>query len=161
MAPAVRQSCAGATVRFHEETAYYFEWSCDLGDSYVSRYGPVALILFLVAAPLAIWGVTSGGSDQRRGLVVERSSGLRGEPELLISIDAENVRGTRDDDAVQLRCVDGNGKMVVSGTHPWPFAPEPGYDLPHTHQPVPQEKLAQARRCRLLGTNKKLEAGVL
>lgn len=86
--------------------------------------------------------------------------GFRNEPELLISIADRNVTSKRRDAAVRLRCVDAAGKLVLSGTHPWPFVAEAGYDLPHTHQAAAPDKLEQVRRGRLLGTNKRLEAEV-
>ena len=128
-----------------------------------ARAGPVVLVVLLVVTPLAIWAATSGGGDDAapQGLIVERAmGGFRTEPELLISIADRSVAATRRDAMVRLRCVDATGKVVVSGTHPWPFVVEAGYDLPHTHQPAAPDELERVRRCRLLGTSKRLEAEV-
>ena len=133
-----------------------------MGGVDLHRYGPVALVASLVIAPLAIWAATSGsgGDPGRQGLILERSLGTRGESELLISIDADDVRATRRSSTVGLRCVDAAGGVVMRGTIPWPFAQESAYDLPHAHQPAPQDDLDRLRTCALLGTDKRLEAEV-
>jgi hypothetical protein len=118
------------------------------------------VILVLVAAPLAIWAATSGGSDdEKRGLIVERMVGLNGEPELVLSL-AGDLDVTSGASNVRVECTDANGRLIVKGTQPWPFVDEPGYPYPHVHQPGPLEKVEGARRCRVLGTNKRLEAAV-
>jgi hypothetical protein len=126
----------------------------------VRRYAPVAVILLLVAAPLAIWAATSGGSDEeQKGLIVERSVGLNGEPELVISI-AGDVQVTSGASNVRVECTDANGTVIVKGTQPWPFIEEPGYPYAHVHQTDSPEKIEGARRCRVLGTDERLEAKV-
>src|SRR5688572_2421324 len=126
------------------------------------RYGPLLLIVFLVVTPLAIWAATSSGgsSDSEDPLIVERSVGLSGEPELILSIGADDVQATGSRDTVRVQCEDGAGKVIINSTQPWPFLTEAGYDFPHAHQAAPADKVEQTRRCRVLGTNKRLEAEV-
>jgi hypothetical protein len=126
----------------------------------VRRYAPVVVILVLVAAPLAIWAATSGGSDdERQGLIVERMLGLTGEPELVLSI-AGNAPETAGASTVEVVCTDVNGRSILKATQPWPFVEETGYPYPHVHQTASKEEVESARRCRVLGTNKRLEAPV-
>ncbi len=125
------------------------------------RYGPVLLIVFLVVTPLALWAATSGGSGNggKGKFYVERSVGLTGAPELLVTIDDPEVEVTSGRATVDIKCTDGSGKVIVEGTQPWPFPPEVGFP-PHAHQQAPVDKVEQARRCTVTGTNKKLEADV-
>ena len=127
----------------------------------LKRYGPVLLIVFLVVTPLAIWAATSGGSKSGGGdkFFVERSVGLTGEPELLLTIDDPEVQVAGNRASVEVRCTDATGKVIVKSTQPWPFPPEQGY-APHAHQPAPADKVEQARTCEVLGTNKTLKADV-
>ena len=124
------------------------------------RYAPLLLIAFLVITPLAIWAATSGGSGGGgKTFYVERSVGLGGEPELLVTVDDPDVTVTNGKDTVEVECSDAAGKPIVKGTQPWPFPPEDGY-APHAHVAASPDEVEQARRCRVLGTNKKLEADV-
>jgi hypothetical protein len=124
------------------------------------RYAPVVVILVLVAAPLAVWAATSGGSDEeKQGLIAERSVGLTGEPELVLSIVGE-AQVTSGASSVRIECTDKDGKVIVKGTQPWPFVEEPGYPYAHVHQSDSPEKVEAARRCRVLGTDTRLEAKV-
>lgn len=124
------------------------------------RYGPVILIVFLVVTPLAIWAATSGGSGNgKQKFYVERSVGLTGAPELLITIDDPEVEITNGGDSVEVKCTDGRGKVIVDSKQPWPFPLEAGYP-PHAHQVASVDDVEQARRCSVSGTNKKLEAEV-
>jgi hypothetical protein len=127
----------------------------------LKRYGPVLLILFLVVTPLAIWAATSGGSgdDGGKKFYVERSVGLAGEPELTLTVNDPEVQVTTGRDNVKIMCTDATGKVIIEGKQPWPFPPEAGFG-PHAHQPAPADKVGQARRCAIIGTNKKLEAEV-
>jgi hypothetical protein len=126
------------------------------------RYGPVIVIVALVAVPLAVWAATSGGSDSeaKQGLLVERSVSLTGAPELVISIVGDGVEVTDAADSVRVECTDKDGNVIVKGTQPWPFIEEPGYPYAHAHQSGSPEKIQGARRCRVLGTNTRLEAPV-
>jgi hypothetical protein len=124
------------------------------------RYAPVVVILVLVAAPLAVWAATSGGSDEeKQGLIAERSVGLTGEPELVLSIVGE-AQVTSGASSVRIECTDKDGRVIVKGTQPWPFVEEPGYPYAHVHQSDSPEKIEGARRCRVLGTDTRLEAKV-
>jgi hypothetical protein len=125
------------------------------------RHTPVIVIVVLVVAPLAIWAGTSGGSgeDDKQGLIVERSVSTTGEPELILSI-AGDVNVTSGASSVTIECVDRDGKVLIKGTQPWPFIDEPGFPYPHAHQVDSPEKVEGARRCRVLGTEARLEAGV-
>lgn len=125
------------------------------------RHAPVIVIVLLVVAPLAIWAATSGGSedDEKQGLIVERGVSVTGEPELVVSI-AGDVKVTSGATSVTIECVDKNGKVLIKGTQPWPFIEEPGYPYAHVHQVDSPEKVEGARRCRVLGTDTKLESKV-
>ena len=127
----------------------------------LKRYGPVLLIVFLVVAPLAIWAATSGGSKSDGGdpFYVERAIGLRGEPELLLTVDDPDVEVEAGRTSVEVRCSDAAGKVIVKGTQPWPFPPEQGF-APHAHQPAPADKVDRTRSCEVVGTNKTLRADV-
>jgi hypothetical protein len=126
------------------------------------RYAPVIVIVLLVAGPLAIWAATSGGSggaSKKTGLIVERGVSFTGAPELIVSIngDAEVTTGAA---TVRIECMDKDGHVIIKSTQPWPFIEEPGYPYPHIHQGDSPEKVEGARRCRVIGTNKRLEAEV-
>jgi hypothetical protein len=125
------------------------------------RHAPVIVIVLLVVAPLAIWAATSGGSGNgdERGLIVERGVSVTGEPELVLSI-AGDVEVTGGASSVTIECLDKEGKALIKGTQPWPFIEEPGYPYAHVHQIDSPEKVEGARRCRVLGTNARLEAKV-
>jgi hypothetical protein len=125
------------------------------------RQAPVIVIALLVVAPLAIWAATSGGSgeDDKQGLIVERGVSTTGEPELILSI-AGNVEVTSGASSVTIECLDKDGKMLIKSTQPWPFIEEPGYPYPHAHQADSPEKVEGARRCRVLGTDTRLESEV-
>ena len=131
-------------------------------DFDLRRYGPVLLIVFLVVTPLAIWAATSGGSNDKDTdpLIVERAVGLAGEPELILSVGAEDVQVTSATNSVRVECEDATGKVIIKATQPWPFLTEAGYDYPHAHQAADADQVEQTRRCRVLDTNKKLEAEV-
>ena len=125
------------------------------------RHAPVIVIVLLAVAPLAIWAATSGGSGEndKQGLIVERGVSTTGEPELILSI-AGNVQVTSGATSVTVECLDKDGKVLVKGTQPWPFIEEPGYPYAHVHQVDSPEKVEGARRCRVLGTDTKLESAV-
>ena len=126
----------------------------------VRRYGPVIVILLLVAVPLAIWAAASGGSgEDEQGLIAERGVSLEGAPELVLSI-AGDVQVTGGASSVTVECTDKDGEVIIEGTQPWPFVEEPGYPYPHAHQTDSPEKVEGARRCRVLGTDTRLEAKV-
>ncbi len=124
------------------------------------RYAPLLLIALLVITPLAIWAATSGGSGNNgKKFYVERSVGLTGEPEILVTIDDPEVRVTTNGTTVEVECTDVEGNPIVKGTQAWPFPLEAGFP-PHAHVAATPQEVEQARRCRVIGTNKKLEAEV-
>ncbi len=131
-----------------------------MGSFDFRRHAPVLLIAALVITPLAIWAATSGGSGKKdKTFYVERSVGLTGEPELLVTIDDPkvDVSGTRT--TVEVRCTDATGKAIVQSTQLWPFPLEQGYP-PHAHVAASSDDVEQARRCSVTGTNKQLSANV-
>lgn len=119
------------------------------------------VIVVLVVAPLAIWAATSGGSgdDTRKGLIAERGVSLTGAPELILSISGP-VEVTSGATSVRVECTDNDGKVIIDSTQPWPFLEEAGYPYPHAHQGGSPEKIEGARRCRVLGTDTRLDAKV-
>jgi hypothetical protein len=124
------------------------------------RYAPVLLIAFLVITPLAIWAATSGGSGKdKKTFYVERSVGLTGAPELLVTIDDASVEVTSGASTVVVECTDARGKSIVKSDQGWPFPLEPGYP-PHAHVGASASDVEQARKCTVLGTNKRLVANV-
>lgn len=125
------------------------------------RYAPAIVIVVLVAAPLAIWAATSGGSGtgDEEGLIVERGLSLTGAPELVLSIAGPAVVRSGAS-SVRVECMDKDGNVIVQAEQPWPFIEETGYPYPHVHQGDDPEKIEGARRCRVLGTDKRLEAPV-
>jgi hypothetical protein len=125
------------------------------------RHAPVIVIVVLVAAPLAIWAATSGGSgsDKKQGLIAERSVSLTGAPEIILSI-AGNVQVKSGASTVKVKCTDADGNVIIDTTQPWPFIEEPGYPYAHVHQGGPPEKIEGARHCSVLGTDARLEADV-
>ena len=125
------------------------------------RYAPAIVIVVLVAAPLAIWAASSGGSSDgdKEGLIAERGVSLTGAPELVLSI-AGPAEVTSGASSVRVECTDKDGNVIVKAEQPWPFIEEPGFPYAHVHQGGDAEKIEGARRCRVLGTNKRLEAAV-
>jgi hypothetical protein len=126
------------------------------------RYAPVIVIVLLVAGPLAIWAATSGGSGggtKKTGLIVERGVSFTGAPELVVSINGE-AEVTTGADTVRIECTDKDGNVIIKTSQPWPFIDEPGYPYPHVHLGDSPEKVEGSRHCRVIGTDKRLEAAV-
>jgi hypothetical protein len=125
------------------------------------RHAPVIVIVLLVVGPLAIWAATSGGSGDgdRKGLLVERGVSLTGAPELILSI-AGDAQVTTGATSVRVKCENKDGQPIIETTQPWPFVDEPGYPYPHAHLGDKPEKVEGARRCRVLGTDTRLEGRV-
>ena len=126
-----------------------------------NRHAPLILLAALVITPLAIWAATSGGSggDEKGKFYIERSVGLNGEPELLVTVDDPSVEVTNGRDTVEVECTDGSDKSIVKSTQPWPFQIEQGFP-PHAHVAASEQEVQQARRCKVSGTNKPLAAEV-
>ena len=79
------------------------------------RYAPVILLVFLVVVPLAIWAATSGGSgsNKNKTFIAERSVGLTGAPELLLTINDPDVEVTNNRTTVKIECEDAKGNVIV------------------------------------------------
>jgi hypothetical protein len=123
---------------------------------------PKLLIAVLIAAPLIAWSASSGGDEP--DLIVERWTGLDGEPELLVSLgdeDLNTLQTTNGEKVVRMECVGREGEVVLDVERRWPFRMnEPGYNYPHAHQAASRDQVQQADQCRLRGTRVPLEADV-
>jgi hypothetical protein len=125
-------------------------------------YGPKALIVLIIAAPLVAW-TASSRDDGEKSLTVERWTALDGTPELLVSLGdkALNVLATTNGKrVVRVKCVDRDGRIVLDAKQKWPFIYERGYEYAHAHQKTSRQQLQRADRCRLQGTLVRLEAAV-
>jgi hypothetical protein len=126
----------------------------------VRRFAPLLLLAALVITPLAIWATTSGGSDDgKETFYVERSVGLTGEPELLVTVDDPSVELAPGRTSVEVECTNAEHKPIVKSTQAWPFPLEEGFP-PHAHVAASRDEVELARRCRVIGTNKSLVANV-
>lgn len=116
-------------------------------------------LLVLVLGGVAVIAL-AGGDDDGGDLKVERFV-VPGsaQPELLISVSRSlNVPQTsKEGSTVRLACSDGRGQRVLGGVIQWPFIEEPGYPLPHYHQPASDAELRRISVCRLTGTTKPLQ----
>ncbi len=76
------------------------------------------------------------------------------QPELLVSVDKDlNVADTAENGrTVGIVCTDAQGRRVIQARAEWPFLEEPGYPLPHAHQPASNQELTTIEECRLTGT---------
>jgi hypothetical protein len=123
---------------------------------------PITLTAVLIATPLALWTVSSGGEDDEETLIVERAAGVTGSPELIVYLEDENLntlRTTHGKKTVRVECLTRSGQVVLDAEQRWPFINnEPGFDAPHVHQEASREQVQEADRCRLRGTS--LEADV-
>lgn len=127
----------------------------------LSRFGPRALILVLIIAPLVVWTASAG--DEEDPLTVERTFDVDGEPELLVALGDEKLNTLAMTDgkrAVRVECVGRDGEVVVASAHRWPFVDDVGFDAPHAHQPGSRDDVERVDRCRLLGTREQFEAEV-
>jgi hypothetical protein len=128
----------------------------------LKRFGPKALIVLVIAAPMVAWTAASQ-SEKAEDLIVERWAGLDGTPELLVSLGdraLNSLATTKGKKAVRVKCVDRDGKLVLDGEHKWPFIWEKGFDYAHAHQKATRVELLKIDRCSLLGPQIRLEAGV-
>jgi hypothetical protein len=121
---------------------------------------PAAAVLALIVVPILIWATTSGGSDE--GLRVDEGVSLSGGPEIVVNVpkDKNTPDETNNSSNVKLVCVDASGDTVLATDQDWPFINEPGYPLPHQHQPVTPQQLQEIAKCRLEGTKTKLEGNL-
>jgi hypothetical protein len=117
---------------------------------------PAILIAAVIIVPVAIWAVASGGGggDELR---VEQYT-LDGQQEIVVGIPRKynNMAETGNKANVVLVCFDGGGRQVLETNQSWPFIEEPGYDLPHTHQPVSQDQLNAVAKCTVRGMKHEL-----
>jgi hypothetical protein len=123
---------------------------------------PMAFTAVIIAAPLLAWAASSGGDDDKP-LIVERSTSVDGAPEILVSLEDDELNSletTRGKRAIRVQCLADDGEVVVDGRQRWPFVEEPGFDAPHAHQPASREQLRRTERCRLQGTRARLEAEI-
>jgi hypothetical protein len=118
---------------------------------------PALAILALIVVPVLFWAATSGGSgDQLR---IDQGVNIYGSPEIVVNVPKKLNSPAEANNAktVTLTCVDGGGGTVLQTQQPWPFITEPGYPLPHIHQPVTPGQMQQIAKCRVQGTKTKLE----
>lgn len=128
----------------------------------MKRFGPKAVIVLVIAAPLVAWTAASQ-RETAEDLIVERWTALDGAPELLVSLGDKALNSlatTKGKRAVRVKCVDRGGKVVIDAEHKWPFVWERGFDYAHAHQPASRVQLLEIDRCSLLGPRIRLEAGV-
>ena len=92
-------------------------------------------------------------------LLVERGVSITGAQELILSINGD-AQVTTGATSVRVECDDKNGKAIIDTTQPWPFIDEPGYPYPHAHLADEPQNVEGARRCRVLGTDTRLEGKV-
>jgi hypothetical protein len=126
------------------------------------RFGPKAVIVLVIAAPLVAWTAASQ-RETAADLIVERWTALNGAPELLVSLGDKalnTLATTKGERVVRVTCVDRAGKVVIDGKHKWPFVWERGFDYAHAHQPATRVQLLEIDRCSLVGPQIRLEAGV-
>jgi hypothetical protein len=123
---------------------------------------PAGVIAAIIAVPLIVWTASSGGDDEK-SLIVERWTNDSGAPELIVSLGDEDLNAletTNGRRAVRLRCLGGDGQVVLEAKKRWPFIYEAGYDYPHVHQAASAEQVQRADRCRIQGTRVALQADV-
>jgi hypothetical protein len=125
------------------------------------------LAMLIVALPaLPAWSGCQDSDDDKdeATLAVEPARDpSSGADELLVSVQgsaAEDPGAASSGGAVGLECLDAAGKTTVAARHPWPFEDEPGYPLPHVHQPASPRQIEATVRCRLTGTRFPIEGGV-
>jgi hypothetical protein len=118
---------------------------------------PALAILALIVVPVLIWAATSGGSGNE--LRIDQGVNVYGSPEIVVNVPKKLNTPAEANNAtsVRLTCVDSGGSTVLATTQVWPFITEPGYPLPHIHQPVTPAQMQQIATCRVEGTKTKLE----
>jgi hypothetical protein len=128
----------------------------------VRRVAPIAVIVLIIAAPLVAW-TASADDEKRKPLRVQRETALTGAPELLVSLgddDMNTLKTTGGNRSIRVVCVGRDGRVVMNRKKRWPFVNERGYDFPHAHLVADRTEVQRAQRCRLQGTNVRLEAEV-
>jgi hypothetical protein len=128
----------------------------------MKRFGPKAVIVLVIAAPLVAWTAASQ-RETAEDLIVERWTALNGTPEVLVSLGDKalnTLATTKGKRVVRVKCIDRDGKVVIDAEHKWPFRWEKGFDYAHAHQPASRVQLLEIDRCSLLGPQIHLEAGI-
>ena len=117
---------------------------------------PAILIAAVIIVPVAIWAVASSGGGDDRLRVEQYSSG--GQQEIVVGVPRKynNMAETGNKANVVLVCFDAGGRQVLETNQSWPFIEEPGYDLPHAHQPVSQKQLRAVAKCTVRGMKHQL-----
>lgn len=120
-------------------------------------------VAVLVIGGVALLAASGGGSEGGSQLVVERTVGPTGAPEVLISVRGsagKDPQVARRPGQVGVECLDRRDRVVLAGEEGWPFVDDGTTPLPHLHRPAPPEQLDTIVRCRLTGTTVKLEGSV-
>jgi hypothetical protein len=128
-----------------------------------SRTRLVALaVLLAVSVPLVIVaasGSGDGGEERPAGLRVEQTAGGLAEITVYVedrSLNAPETAGGAP--TVTVECVDGSGRVVFSEPERWPFTDTDDGTLdPHAHMGMNEELVERIARCRLEGTDPRLE----
>jgi hypothetical protein len=118
---------------------------------------PGLAILALIVVPVLLWAASSGGSGNK--LRIDQGVNVYGSPEIVVNVPKKMnfASEATTPNRVQLICVDSGGGTVLHTPQPWPFIIEPGYPLPHIHQPVTPAQMQKIATCRLEGTKSKFE----
>ena len=118
---------------------------------------PGLAILALIVVPVLLWTASSGGSGNQ--LRIDQGVNVYGSPEIVVNVPKKLNTLSQNNNAksVTLTCVDSGGGTVLSDRQPWPFILEPGYPLPHIHQPVTPAEMQRIATCRVQGSKLKLD----
>jgi hypothetical protein len=122
------------------------------------------LVLLLVTASAVTGWVALAGAGASNGsrsaqLILERTVGRTGFPELLASVDpGDGVRSPRIGDLLQVRCADQAGSTVLDGKGQ--LTDDGGSFLPHVHFAMTAAKLGAVATCVATGGDGVLRAAV-
>jgi hypothetical protein len=127
---------------------------------------PRILVLLLVTASavagwVALAGAGAGASNGPRPaqLILERTVGRSGFPELLASVDpGDGVRSPRIGDRLQVHCTDPAGTALLDGQGQ--LTDDGGSFLPHVHFAMTAAKLGAVAACVATGDGGVLRAAV-
>jgi hypothetical protein len=131
-----------------------------------ARIRLVALVIFLgVGALLAMVAIATGGSDEPERaapLRVELYPGPKG-LEVVIYVPPRHNRPEVADNrsTVRIECTDASGRVLAKAPHRWPFSDtDGGITQAHVHLSLPQDDVADIKRCRLADTNPALQGPI-
>ena len=118
---------------------------------------PGLVILALIVVPVLVWAATGGGGSNQ--LRIDQGVNIYGSPEIVVNVPKKLNTPAEANNAttVTLTCVDSGGGTVLQTQQPWPFIIEPGYPLPHIHQPVTPAQMQKIATCHVSGTKTKLQ----